>query len=54
VSGLTTDQIGTVAGSAGITLLELADQPAPLEEAFMEITRDAVEFRAPTTTGARG
>jgi ABC-2 type transport system ATP-binding protein len=54
VSGLTTDQIGTVAGSAGITLLELADQPASLEEAFMEITRHAVEFRAPTTTGARG
>jgi ABC-2 type transport system ATP-binding protein len=54
VSGPTTDQIGTVAGSAGITLLELADQPASLEEAFMEITRHAVEFRAPTTTGARG
>jgi ABC-2 type transport system ATP-binding protein len=53
VSGLTTDQIGTVAGSAGITLLELADQPASLEEAYMDITRDAVEFRAPTTTGAR-
>jgi ABC-2 type transport system ATP-binding protein len=52
VSGLSTDQIGTAAGAAGITLLELTAQPASLEEAFMEMTRDAVEFRAPTTTGA--
>ncbi len=52
MSGLTTDQIGTLAGAAGITLLELAQQAASLEEAFMDITRDAVEFRAPTSTGA--
>jgi ABC-2 type transport system ATP-binding protein len=51
VSGMTTDQIGTLAGAAGITLLELADQPASLEEAFMDATRDAVEFHAPTLTG---
>jgi ABC-2 type transport system ATP-binding protein len=50
VSGLTTDQIGMLAGAAGITLLELAAQPASLEEAFMDVTRDAFEFRAPTTT----
>jgi ABC-2 type transport system ATP-binding protein len=53
VSGLSTDQIGTLAGTAGITLLELADQPASLEEAFMDMTRDAVQFRAPTTPGAK-
>jgi ABC-2 type transport system ATP-binding protein len=51
VSGLSTDQIGTAAGAAGITLLELTAQQASLEEAFMEMTRDAVEFRAPTITG---
>jgi ABC-2 type transport system ATP-binding protein len=51
VSGLSTDQVGTVAGAAGITLLELTAEQASLEEAFMELTRDAVEFRAPTTTG---
>jgi ABC-2 type transport system ATP-binding protein len=50
VTGLSTDQVGTVAGAAGITLLELTAQQASLEDAFMEITRDAVEFRAPTTT----
>ena len=32
---------------AGITLLELTAQQASLEEAFMAMTRDAVEYRAP-------
>jgi ABC-2 type transport system ATP-binding protein len=53
VSGLSTDQIGTTAGTAGITLLELAAQQASLEEAFMDLTRDAVEYRAPRTEGAQ-
>jgi ABC-2 type transport system ATP-binding protein len=46
VSGLSTDQVGTAAGAAGITLLELTAQQASLEEAFVDMTRDAVEFRA--------
>jgi ABC-2 type transport system ATP-binding protein len=54
VSGLSTDQIGTIAGTAGITLLELTAQQASLEEAFMDLTRDAVEYRAPRTEGAQG
>jgi ABC-2 type transport system ATP-binding protein len=53
VSGLSTDQIGTTAGTAGITLLELSAQQASLEEAFMDLTRDAVEYRAPRTEGAQ-
>jgi ABC-2 type transport system ATP-binding protein len=53
VSGLTTDQVGRLAGGAGITLLELTAQQASLEEAFIDLTRDAVEFRAPTTGGAQ-
>jgi ABC-2 type transport system ATP-binding protein len=53
VTGLTTDQVGTVAGRAGITLLELAALQASLEDAFLDMTRDAVEFRAPTTTGGK-
>jgi ABC-2 type transport system ATP-binding protein len=52
VSGLSTDQIGTLAGAAGLTLLELSAQQNSLEEAFLELTRDAVEYRVPTTTGA--
>jgi ABC-2 type transport system ATP-binding protein len=51
VSGLTTDQIGTAAGAAGITLLELTAQQASLEDAFIDLTRDAVEHRA-NTVGA--
>jgi ABC-2 type transport system ATP-binding protein len=51
VSGLSTDQVGTAAGAAGITLLELTAQRASLEEAFIDMTRDAVEFLAPTTRG---
>jgi ABC-2 type transport system ATP-binding protein len=53
VSGLSTDEVGRAAGAAGITLLELTVQQASLEEAFVDMTRDAVEFRAPSTRGAR-
>jgi ABC-2 type transport system ATP-binding protein len=53
VSGLSTDEVGRLAGAAGITLLELTAQQTSLEEAFIDLTRDAVEFRAPTTEGAQ-
>jgi ABC-2 type transport system ATP-binding protein len=45
VTGLTATTIGEAAGAAGIFLHELAPQSASLEEAFMELTRDSVEFR---------
>ena len=45
VSGLTSDRIGVIAGEARITLYELAPQQASLEEAFMDLTRDDVEFQ---------
>jgi ABC-2 type transport system ATP-binding protein len=54
VSGLTTDQVGRAAAAAGITLLELTARRASLEEAFIDMTSDAVEFRAPTTAPAKG
>ena len=47
VTGLSSDEIGVAAASAGITLFELAPVKASLEEAFMELTKDAVEYRAP-------
>jgi ABC-2 type transport system ATP-binding protein len=53
VSGVDTDQVGRLAGAAGITLLELTAQQASLEEAFVDLTRDAVEFRAPKREGAQ-
>ena len=46
VSGLTAAQIGAVAAEAGITVLELATEQASLEDAFVDLTQDAVEFRA--------
>jgi ABC-2 type transport system ATP-binding protein len=49
VAGLTTDEIGMAAGGAGITLLELTAQTASLEEAFMELTSDSLEFTGTAT-----
>ncbi len=46
VEGLTTDAIGESAAAAGLTLHELASRHASLEEAFMALTRDAVEYEA--------
>ena len=46
VHGLTAEQIGETAAAAGIVLHELTPQQASLEEAFMNLTRDEVEFAA--------
>ncbi len=46
VSGLTSQQIGTAASAAGLALYELVPRQASLEEAFMELTRDAVEYQS--------
>jgi ABC-2 type transport system ATP-binding protein len=44
VHGLTAEQIGDAAGSAGVVLHELTPRQASLEEAFMNLTRDELEF----------
>jgi ABC-2 type transport system ATP-binding protein len=49
---LSAREIGTIAGTAGITLYELATQAASLEEAFMELTRDEVEYTTTQGTAA--
>jgi ABC-2 type transport system ATP-binding protein len=46
VTGLTSDDIGTVAAASGFTLYELSTVNASLEQAFMELTADSVEYRA--------
>jgi ABC-2 type transport system ATP-binding protein len=46
VTGMAARDIGIVAGSAGITLYELSPRNASLEEAFMELTKDASEYHA--------
>jgi ABC-2 type transport system ATP-binding protein len=47
VHGLTTEQIGDTAAAHGIAIHELTPQQASLEEAFMSLTRSAVEFGSP-------
>ncbi|MEU7571106.1 MULTISPECIES: ABC transporter ATP-binding protein [unclassified Micromonospora] len=44
VSGLRPEAIGDRAAAAGLTLHELTPTEASLEEAFMTMTRDAVEY----------
>ena len=46
VEGRTSEQIGTAAAAAGITLFELATQTASLEEAYMALTEDSLDFRS--------
>src|ERR1700704_17939 len=52
VTGMTSDEIGYRAAAAGLTLLELAPVEASLEDAFMALTHDAVEYRTPDTATA--
>jgi ABC-2 type transport system ATP-binding protein len=46
VRGMSAEQIGDLAFSEGIRLHELATVRASLEEAFMELTADSVEYHA--------
>jgi len=46
VRGLTTDAIGDIAFEQGIRVHELSVLRASLEEAFMELTADSVEYHA--------
>jgi ABC-2 type transport system ATP-binding protein len=50
VSDLTSEQIGQIAFDAGIALYELTPQRASLEEVYMDLTADAVEYGS---TGSR-
>jgi ABC-2 type transport system ATP-binding protein len=60
VRGMTTEEIGDLAFAEGIRLHELTTVRASLEEAFMELTSDSVEYRAdvpgqrPSTTIGSG
>ena len=46
VSGLTSEQIVELLGQRAVRFSEVAAHRSTLEEAYMELTRDAVEFRA--------
>jgi ABC-2 type transport system ATP-binding protein len=51
VQGMTADKVGDIAFEKGIRLHELATVRASLEEAFMELTGDSVEYRAEVPAG---
>jgi ABC-2 type transport system ATP-binding protein len=49
VAGVTTDQVGDIAAANGVVLHELSAQTGSLEQAFMQMTGDSVEYQ----TGGR-
>jgi ABC-2 type transport system ATP-binding protein len=51
VVGLSARSIGLKAAEHGIALFELTSKTVSLEEAFMDLTRDSVEYHATPTAG---
>jgi ABC-2 type transport system ATP-binding protein len=54
VTGLEAAEIGALASLGGVELHELTPRQVSLEKAFMDLTRDAVEYQSadrPTTKG---
>jgi ABC-2 type transport system ATP-binding protein len=49
VSGATAEQIGTAAWRAHLPVYELTPTHASLEEAFMQVTKDSIEYHAGAT-----
>jgi ABC-2 type transport system ATP-binding protein len=54
IEGPDSETVGRVAYEHGILLYELVPHTASLEEAFMELTRDDVEYRASVPAGLAG
>ncbi len=52
VEGLPSDQIGTIAAAAHLTLFELATVSASLEEAYMALTEESLDYRTNSTMDA--
>ena len=54
VTGITQERVGDLAFDNGIRVHELAPLQASLEQAFMELTRDSVEFHAAVPASKTG
>jgi ABC-2 type transport system ATP-binding protein len=52
VTGTTTLRVGEIARTAGFTLTELRSENASLENAYMELTRDSVEYATNVASSA--
>jgi ABC-2 type transport system ATP-binding protein len=48
LSGTSTDDVGRLAGQHGVTVLELSAQQGSLEQAYLELTASAVQYRGST------
>jgi ABC-2 type transport system ATP-binding protein len=49
VAGVSTDQVGDLAAANGVVLHELSQQTGSLEQAFMRLTGDSVEYQMAVT-----
>ena len=49
--GMTCAEVGDLAAANGVTIHELFEERASLEEAFMELTKDSVEYHATVAPG---
>jgi len=54
VTGADAPQVGQAAAETGTVLHELTPQRASLEEAFMDLTRDSVDYHAEQSTSGAG
>jgi ABC-2 type transport system ATP-binding protein len=52
VRGLSPEQIGDIARDHRLAIYELRTERASLEEAFMEMTADSVEYHTSTLEGS--
>src|SRR5579871_5201729 len=50
VSGLAAERVVAVLGASGVPFSEVSAYRVSLEEAYLELTRDAVEYRAPAAS----
>jgi len=50
VSGLAAERVVAVLGASGVPFSEVSAHRVSLEEAYLELTRDAVEYRAPAAS----
>jgi ABC-2 type transport system ATP-binding protein len=54
VTGMSAEAIGELAAANGVVLHELVLAQASLEEAFMELTEDSVDYRSPASPARAG
>ena len=54
VRGTTVDEVGAAAGRCGATVLELSTEGGSLEDAYLQLTADSVEYRGGTADQHRG